>query len=649
MSSTGSKAAWIWSVTIVLCFIAGAILHADTPASNPTTLPDADQNSLPGIRPDGNLVDHTGAHFYNAFRYRASSDLTVNAIRIKMASAGVGDLSCAIYADKGEAPGSLLSETTAISDPGAGWQTLALRKVVSIKMGECYWLVDLKEFAAEISCSERKDVPALYGVLTFGSWPENLPKAMGHGSLQHCIYACSDPTVLLPGPAGPDPNAADLSTNNHLVIDPREMHQTLKAWGISLCWWGHTVGAEPDVVRNHVADLIFSADKGLGINYVRYNIGGGENPLYSPPNRSFLQPRAQIPGYEPEKGKYNWDSDQAQRWMLEAAVKRGANLLEAFSNSPPYWMTVSGSVTGGTDAGPNLADDHDEDFAEYLATVTEHFQSQYGITFDTIEPFNEPVSPFWNFGKSHQEGCRIDFPQQAVVIEKLHKSLSRRGLKTSIAAADTNAVTEVYTAIRSYSGTIKKDISHYTTHSYAGGDYRVKVRNAAATDGMEIWHNEYSDGDGTGMTMATTILHDLKYLQAPVWSYWQAVDGYDWGLLANAHDGSAFRLTRKYHILSQFSRYLRPGCRFIGVNDSNTIAAVDPDGALTIVTINGSRTQIRKDIDLSRMNPAPTDATVISTSQSDNEQRNVAKMFGPKGSLILAPMSVTTVILHVAR
>jgi hypothetical protein len=45
-------------------------------------------------------------------------------------------------------------------------------------------------------------------------------------------------------------------------------------------------------------------------------------------------------------GTWNWDADANQRWMLLAARDRGAHIFEAFSNSPPYWMTVSGRASG---------------------------------------------------------------------------------------------------------------------------------------------------------------------------------------------------------------------------------------------------------------------------------------------------------------
>ena len=52
-------------------------------------------------------------------------------------------------------------------------------------------------------------------------------------------------------------------------------------------------------------------------------------------------------------GHGNWEADAAQRWMLLAARDRGATLFEAFSNSPPYWMTVSGRGQRCAQAAPS--------------------------------------------------------------------------------------------------------------------------------------------------------------------------------------------------------------------------------------------------------------------------------------------------------
>src|SRR5262249_32067931 len=147
---------------------------------------------------------------------------------------------------------------------------------------------------------------------------------------------------------------------------------------------------------------IFDPVAGLGLNVVRYNIGGGENPAYH-----FMEYRAAVPGYEPAPGVWDWTADANQRWVLQAAIAAGANQLEAFSNSPPCGMTNSGSVPGAADGGDNLNPAYYGAFADYLAQVVQQFANTWGVTFQTVEPLNEPNANWWRFG-GRQEGSHFD-------------------------------------------------------------------------------------------------------------------------------------------------------------------------------------------------------------------------------------------------
>jgi hypothetical protein len=53
--------------------------------------------------------------------------------------------------------------------------------------------------------------------------------------------------------------------------------------------------------------------------------------------------------------------------MLQEAKKRGANIFEAASYSPPFWMTVSGGSSGATlGHQDNLRPDMYGSFVNYL-------------------------------------------------------------------------------------------------------------------------------------------------------------------------------------------------------------------------------------------------------------------------------------------
>ena len=177
------------------------------------------------------------------------------------------------------------------------------------------------------------------------------------------------------------PTSASMRAEAVVTIDPSIRYGTWQGWGTSLAWWAKVVGGFPEPSRSDYMTKGFDPVQGLGLNIVRYNIGGGENPLYQAPNKESLSFRAAVPGYEPSRGVWDWNADANQRWVLKSAIQHGANQLEAFSNSPPWWQTVSGSVGGGHNASDNLRPDADTDFADYLTQVVQYFHESWGGDF----------------------------------------------------------------------------------------------------------------------------------------------------------------------------------------------------------------------------------------------------------------------------
>ena len=59
-------------------------------------------------------------------------------------------------------------------------------------------------------------------------------------------------------------------------------------------------------------------------------------------------------------GTWDWSQDENQRWVMLQARERGACIFEAFSNSPPFWMTYSGRGSGNRFAwlGESLSQHH---------------------------------------------------------------------------------------------------------------------------------------------------------------------------------------------------------------------------------------------------------------------------------------------------
>ncbi|CAI7733824.1 unnamed protein product [Closterium sp. NIES-53] len=221
-----------------------------------------------------------------------------------------------------------------------------------------------------------------------------------------------------------------------VTLKPRR-RDTWRGWGTSLCWLGNFVGGFPEEHFNPLMDLLFSPS-GLNLNIVRYNIGGGYNATNSP----------------------------RQRRVLFAARARGADRIDAFANSPPWWMTVSGDVAGAPIYGQgNLKVEYETAFAEYLTDVVQKFARDRswgkGLVFDTLEPFNEALEGWWKQGGG-QEGCNINIQQMRRILPKVQTALARKQLKTKIAGVDSF----VQTTPRQIGSILSPFLIRYNVHGY---------------------------------------------------------------------------------------------------------------------------------------------------------------------------------------
>ncbi|KNY30264.1 glycoside hydrolase [Pseudobacteroides cellulosolvens] len=379
-------------------------------------------------------------------------------------------------------------------------------------------------------------------------------------------------------------------------IDPNTTYQTIEGWGSSICWWGNQIGGWSADNRNKLIEKIISPIDGLGYNIFRYNIGGGENPSHK-----HMTTFRDMPGYQSSTGTWNWNADANQRNVLNRLIERGKSysydmILEAFSNSPPYWMTKSGCASGNTDGSNNLKDDYYDDFAEYLTEVVKHFKDEWGITFRTLEPLNEPNVNWWK-SNGGQEGCCFTVSAQQKIIKEVGARLKSKGLTgTTISAADENSIDTSVASIGAYDSTILSYISQINTHSY-GGSKRTQLRDLAKSKGKKLWQSESGPLNFTGDMMDSNIMlsqrivKDLKEMQADAWLDWQIIDGGNWGSIYVNNTAQTFTLTKKFYMHSNYSRFIRPGYTIIGADNAVTLAAMSPDKKqLVIVATNASKT-----------------------------------------------------------
>ena len=410
--------------------------------------------------------------------------------------------------------------------------------------------------------------------------------------------------------------ATPLQAQTKVVVDPGKRYQVFEGWGTSLCWWAVKAGAWDEQNRNKLIGAIADPDTGLGYTIFRYNIGGGDQPGHNHLDKG--DGGAAVPGYKPtEKGDYDWTADPYQRTIaLELAKRTKDPIFEAFSNSPPWWMTKSGCVSGSSDGSDNLKPDYFDDFADYLSEVALHFKRDWGITFRTVEPFNEPSAGWWK-ANGGQEGCGFKNNQSQMIIE-LGKALKAKGLfpETSVSAADETNIDDALRQFNGYSDEALSYMFQVNTHSYSGGNSRSGLFNAAFGKNKKTWQSEtgplHKSGDeNIALWMANVIIQDLRDLKASAWVDWQIGDpAENWRSLAMNHKNQSFTPNARYYMHAAFSRFIRPGSRFIDSDNGNTLAALRPDGALVLVVRNGESSDAKYNFDLGGFNKVGSSAKV---------------------------------------
>lgn len=490
------------------------------------------------------------------------------------------------------------------------------------------------------------------------------------------------------------------TTPVRITPNPATASAPFEGWGTSLVWFANATGNYPADVRQKLFDAVFGQD-GLNLNVARYNIGGG-NATDVP---SYLRPGGAVPGFwnpnlpatdaqgaitstyaDRERYKaawnpddpthYDFSADSAQRWWIDA-LKDKVTHWEAFSNSPPYFLTQSGFVSGGINnaTSEQLATADMDKFAGYLTTVVDELEKQHGIAFDTIDPFNEPNTNYWATNipsgqtwptsASRQEGAHIGPQRQDEMVKALAKRLADPSTTTDavISAMDETNPGIFATNWNTWSLESKNAVSQLNVHTYGTGGRQV-VRDIAKAADKPLWMSEvegnWTPGKGfnpvdigNGLGMAEHIVGDLRELEPDAWVFWQPVEDLynmekveqlNWGSVfidfdCNAEGKSERRIkdgdadpsckvltNEKFNTVRNFTHYIKPGDHLVASSNAQSTAAIDADGTgATVVHVNSETADRTVEIDLKDFGTVAPNATVtpIVTTQSTAENPTV--------------------------
>ena len=470
-----------------------------------------------------------------------------------------------------------------------------------------------------------------------------------------------------------------------LTIDPTKgspfNNGKFQGWGTSLCWWANRIGYS-DVLAQKAADILFNAETGLGMNIARYNIGGGDDPTHHHITRT----DSMMPGFwvlDEATGEHVFDGtkDENQRnVLLRAMAACGSDfIVEAFSNSPPYYMTESGCASGAVHASENnLKEDQVEAFAEYLAQVVLFYKENYGVNFQSISPMNEPNTAYWEALSPKQEGCHVTPGEsQSDILLATQKALEEKGLgDILLAGTDETSTVLAGRSFEKLSEEAKAALDRIDTHTYKIGKME-ELQTLAVENGKNLWMSEV-DGDatlgknsgemGAGLWLANKMISDIQSLMPSAWILWQGIDnhissegymgnqdfgmpdlsrGY-WGLTVVDHDNEEIFLTKKYYAFGQLSRYIRPGYRILTTPTGKGVLAAysEEEHKLVIVAINTEETDAKVGFTLDGFRYDGGTAEVIRTSQDEN-WAVLSEILVQQDMLraTLAPYSITTFVV----
>jgi len=385
-------------------------------------------------------------------------------------------------------------------------------------------------------------------------------------------------------------------------INTSQSYQTIEGWGSSLCWWAGQVGNWDEARVDSIIDLITSPDK-LNMNIFRYNIGGGDDPSHAGGHMvKGKGKRAEMEGFKASaEAPYDWTADKGQRTiMLKIRDKRPDVILEAFSNSPPYWMTYSGCAAGNVDPmQDNLKPEYYEAFCDYLLEVCKHYKEQYNINFKTLEPFNESTSNYWGYLGS-QEGCHFEPETQMKIIRLLYPKLKASNLNTILSVSDETNIASFIRVLKIYqsAGDILDKVGQLNTHTYSGtNEERAEAYDLSTKTGLPFWQSETGPSGGnrssfqTNLGLTQKLFNDMRIMKPQAWLDWQLMEENNeiWCLMKCNFSSQEYEIVKNFYVRMQITRFFKQGYTIIDTDNEESLAAINPEKTeLVVALLNNS-------------------------------------------------------------
>lgn len=425
-----------------------------------------------------------------------------------------------------------------------------------------------------------------------------------------------------------------------IEINAKKEYQTFEGIGASGAWWAQIVGGWDNVdpasnmpTRDIIAQLLYSKDKGIGLRTYRYNIGAGSKHSGK---GTFPNQLRRTESFD-NNGQLDFTRDKNAVYMMEQAVKNGADEVILFVNSPIERLTKN-HMAHCSKSKPfqcNLAKSNYKTFANYCLDVTEYFLSK-GIPVKYLSPINEP---FWVWNKN-QEGCHYSPKQAGEVMQAFAVEMNKRpnldNVKLSgVENGDVRWFNKSYTNNLLKYKEVRDRIDSVDLHSYFlnpvnllyfhRADFIKRYRKwldkkYPNTDvKMSEWCHMQRDRDksiNSALEMAKIMYEDITILNVTSWQHWVAVSEVNYcdGLIYVNLNDKTYEMTKRFYGTGNFSKYIPFGAKRIDVycedNDLKLIAFKYQE-RIILIAINDSSQDKRVELPCNQ-------GKQIVTSESNN-------------------------------
>jgi len=371
-----------------------------------------------------------------------------------------------------------------------------------------------------------------------------------------------------------DPEPSEKVQPDAASIDFSQEHQVIRGFGAA-----NIVGWRPDMTDAEIQEAFGTGKGQLGLSILRLRI---------PPN----------------KDQFGMNVPSAK-----AASDMGVKVV-ASPWTPPPTMKTNNDPVGG-----RLNDDSYADYAAYLNSF-QTYMDDNGISLYAISVQNEPdidasyESCDWTPSEMarfmEENASMIDTRVMAPESFQFRKPISDAILNNSAAAENLDIV---------------------GGHIYGGG---LEPYPLAGKKGKELWMTEhYTSSDRSGNLWPDALevgneIHQVMNANMNAYIWWYIVRYY--GFIGDGEEGTTKgEITKRGYVMSQFSRFIRPGYHRIGADEEPKaelhVSAYQGEGKAVIVAVNMGQYDREQQFILQN-----SDHTIFSmTPYVTSESKNAAK------------------------